>query len=83
MKFRVLITTSDAYVQLTRGFAHQWNKYCGLPVTLVWRNIKPPELPDNFTLLQVPSRWHDWSGSLLQALNMIEDDLVLLGLEDF
>lgn len=81
--YRILITTSDAYVQLTRGFAHQWNKYCGLPLTLIWRNIAPPPLPQNITPLQAPARWHDWSGSLLLALQSIPEDFVLLGLEDF
>jgi len=83
MLYRIVITTSDAYVKLLGGFAHQWNKYCGLPVTVVWRNIEPAKLPDNFTLLQAPARWHDWSGSLLQALDKIDDELILLGLEDF
>lgn len=83
MNFRTVITTSDAYVPLCRGFAHQWNKYCGLPVTLVWRNVEPPPLPDNFTPLQSPARWHDWSGSLIGALQQIEDEIILLGLEDF
>lgn len=83
MNYRILITTSDAYVHLTRGFAHQWNKYCGLPLTLIWRNIAPPPLPDNFTLLKSPARWHDWSGSLSGALENIYDEFILLGLEDF
>lgn len=81
--FRTVITTSDGYAFLCPGFARQWNKYCGLPVTLVWRNVPPPPLPDNFTLLQSPARWHDWSGSLLGALDQIDDDIILLGLEDF
>lgn len=83
MKFRTVITTSDAYVHLCRGFARQWNKYCGLPVTLVWRNVEPPPLPDNFTLLHSPARWHDWSGSLIGALQQMDDEIILLGLEDF
>lgn len=83
LNYRILITTSDAYVQLTRGFAYQWNKYCGLPLTLIWRNIMPPPLPENITLLHSPARWHDWSGSLSGALESISDEFILLGLEDF
>lgn len=83
MNYRILITTSDAYVQLTRGFAHQWNKYCGLPLTLIWSNIAPPTLPDNFTLLQSAASVRDWSRSLSGALANIPDEFILLGLEDY
>lgn len=81
---RAVITTSDEYLHLLPGFAHQWNKYCGLPVTLIARNIEPMcELPANFTVLMSPARYFDWSGSLCEALKQMSDEIILLGLEDY
>ena len=80
---RVVITTSDEYTHLTPGFAHQWNKYAGLPVTLVYRNVPPPALPVNFTPLASPARYFDWTGSLANALEGMNSAIILLGLEDF
>lgn len=80
---RIVITTSDDYTFLLRGFAHQWNKYAALPATIVYRNTPPPELAPNFTPLASPARFFDWSGSLKNALLTMSDEIVLLGLEDF
>lgn len=80
---RVVITTSDDYVRLLVGFAHQWNKYADLPVTVVYRNVAPPALPANFTPVASPARYFAWSESLANALRRMGDDIVLLGLDDF
>lgn len=81
--YEIVITTSDDYVFLLPGFAHQWNKYCGLPALVVYRNVAPPPLPSNLTPVASPARYFDWSGSLLGALGNISAPLVLLGLEDY
>lgn len=80
---KVVITTSDDYLHLLPGFAHQWNKYCGLPVTVIARNVEPPELPINFHVVMSPARYFDWSTSLCEALKQMSDEIVLLGLEDY
>jgi hypothetical protein len=80
---RIVITTSDDYRHLLLGFAHQWNQYCGLPVTVVYRNDAPPPLPPNFITVASPARYYAWSESLANALRDMDDEIVLLGLEDF
>lgn len=80
---RIVITTSDDYVGLLPGFAHQWDKYCGLPVTVVYRNVAPPALPSHYTMLASPARYYDWSTSLRNALEQMTEPIVLLGLEDY
>jgi hypothetical protein len=85
MSFRPVITTSDRYLHLLPGFCHQWNQYTdGLHATIVYLNDAPPmPLPDNFDLIASPARFHDWSGSLANALDRMHDEIVLLGLEDY
>lgn len=80
---RILIMTSDDYLHLLPGFAHQWMKYCGLPATIVYRNVEPKAPKGKFTLFAAPARYYDWSTSLLEALDDTATEFVLLGLEDY
>lgn len=80
---RIVITASDDYVHLLPGFAHQWWKYAALPATVVARNVEPPALRLPFTVMLSPARYFDWSGSLKNALAQMDDEIILLGLEDY
>lgn len=80
---RILVATSDPYVHLLPGFAYLWNKYCGLPVTVIYRNVPPPQLPSNFETTGSPAAERDWSTMMINALERISDRIVLLGLDDF
>jgi len=79
---RILILTSDHYAPLLKGFAHQWNQYCGLSATVVYHNVAPAPLPNNFTLLASPGEDRDWSGCLKRALDQVTDEIVIVGLDD-
>lgn len=84
---QILITTSDDYVHLMPGFIHQWNKYCGLDVAIVYRNVKPIRILEDraptYAIIHSEARFFEWSTSLLNALWWIKSDIILLGLEDY
>jgi len=83
---RNICFTSDKGNWALKGFAHQWNKYCGEPVEIV--GYTPViDLPANFKFTSL-GKFEDypankWSDALIKYLNMIDDEFLIIMLEDY
>jgi len=80
---RNVVMTSDKHLWLIPGFLHQWNKYCGAPITVV--GFSPPAVDCDFVSL---GRFEDypvekWSDALLKMLDVLGEEHVMIMLEDY
>ena len=86
---RVVVLTSDKYIDAIRPFAYLFNKYWGKDTEVLVAGYTPPEfeLPENFSFISVGKfedyPIHKWSDSLIKLLGMIEDEVLVLMLEDY
>lgn len=84
---KIMMMTSDKGNWLIPGFIYQWQKYCGLPITIF--GFSPPNcpLPDNFDFHSLGD-FEDypadkWSNALLEAFETFPDEQVVIFLEDY
>jgi len=82
-----MMMTSDKGNWLIGGFIYQWQKYCGLPMTIFGFSPPPCELPEHFTFHSL-GKFEDypadkWSNALLEAFDTFEDEQVSIFLEDY
>lgn len=80
---KVVVSTCDKYDHLLPGFAMQWNRYWGIPVTVL--GFRPPSpLPENFTFISMAEvEYMSWSAHLRNALKHIDDDEIVLLFDDY
>lgn len=84
---KIMMMTSDKGNWLIPGFAYQWQKYCGLPVTIFGFTKPNFPLPDNFDFHSL-GKFEDypadkWSNALLEAFETFPDEQVAIFLEDY
>lgn len=87
MTIKLAVFTSDKHLWAMRGFAYQWQKYCGLPIDVVGFSAPKFKLPINFQFVSM-GRFEDypankWSDVLINYLNQIEEEQIGLFLEDY
>jgi len=86
---RVLITISDKYMHLLRGFVHLFNKYWGTNTkALICHYSDLPFTPTpNFETFKIGDQelypFKKWSDGLIKVLESIDDEVFVLMLEDY
>lgn len=79
---RILVSTCDKYDHLLPGFSMQWNRYWGVPVTVLGFR-QPPPLPENFSFISMGVENMSWSAHLRDAIKDIRDDAIVLLFDDY
>lgn len=86
---RVIVLTSDKYLQAVRPFAHLFNKYWAPDQPVLVAGFSEPRfsLPPNFSFHSI-GRFvdypvHRWSDALLALMGQIDDEAFVLMLEDY
>lgn len=80
---KILVSTCDRYDHILPGFAMQWNRYWGAPVTVLGFR-PPPPLPDNFSFISMaPIEHMSWSAHLRDTIKDIKDDAIVLLFDDY
>ena len=84
---RILVLSCDKYYWLLPGFQHQWNKYCGLPITIVGFSQPDFKMQENFSFYSL-GNFADypadkWSDSIIKLLDAIDDKYIMIMLEDY
>lgn len=85
MSLQVIVPTCDKYIKLLPGFFHQWNKYCGIPGTVVCEQIAP-KLPAGWAHFRAgrDTLQKAWVGNLRAVLDGIHNaDVTMLVLDDY
>lgn len=83
MALKILVSTCDKYDHLLPGFAIQWNRYWGAPVTVLGFR-QPPPLPENFSFISMaPSEHMSWSAHLRDTIKDFTDDEIVLLFDDY
>lgn len=82
-----MMMTSDKGNWLIPGFIYQWQKYCGLPMTIYGFSNPNCPLPENFDFHSL-GKFEDypadkWSNALLEAFDTFPDEQVAIFLEDY
>lgn len=87
--YRIVVLTSDKYLNALRPFAFLLNRYWKPNVPVLVAGFTPPQfkLPQNFSFLSI-GKFSDypfgkWSDALIKLLGMIEDEVFVLMLEDY
>lgn len=87
--YRVIVMTSDKYIEALRPFAHLFNRYWSPSIPVLVAGYTPPEfeLPANFSFMSI-GRFEDyplnkWSDSLIKVCDMLQDEVFVLMLEDY
>lgn len=86
---RVIVMTSDKYLDALRPFAWLFNKYWSPEQEVLVAGFTPPEfdLPDNFSFHSIGKfedyPWSKWSDALLDLFEQIDDEVFALMLEDY
>lgn len=87
--YRVVVMTSDKYLDALRPYAYLLNKYWKPNPQVVVAGFSKPKfkLPENFTFLSL-GRFQDypfkrWSNAFIKLLHTIEDEAFVLMLEDY
>lgn len=83
---RVIVPTSNDYVNCMVPFAYLFNKYwsSSQPVTVPRYEIRPPKLPENFYKPSIGCQaFFTWSSGMAAFLNDYNSDLFILMLEDY
>ena len=79
----ICVSTCDRYDHLLPGFAMQWNRYWGAPVSVLGFR-QPPPLPENFSFISMaPVEHMSWSAHLRDTIKDIDDDEVVLLFDDY
>lgn len=81
------VLTSDKGNWLLGGFIHQWQKYCGLDVTIAGFSKPDIELPKGFDFISL-GNFEDypadkWSNALFQLLKQEKGEILSIFLEDY
>lgn len=86
---RVIVLTSDKYLDALRPFAWLFNKYWGADQEVLIAGFTPPafDLPPNFTFHSI-GNFSDypvgrWSDALIKLMHDIPDEVFTLMLEDY
>lgn len=86
---RVIVLTSDKYINAIPAYAHQFNKHWGVDQQVLVAGFTPPvfPLPPNFTFHSIGA-FNDypisrWSDALIALLHQIPDEVFTLMLEDY
>ena len=85
-KMEVIVPASNAYLHCLPPFAYLFNKFWGAnqPVKVVRYEIRPRNLPGNFTNFAIGIQDdYTWSSGLIKYLQHHNGELVLLMLEDY
>lgn len=83
MALKILVSTCNKYDHLLPGFAMQWNRYWGAPVTVLGFR-PPPPLPENFTFVSMaPVESMSWSAHLRDTIKNIENEEIVLLFDDY
>lgn len=83
---RIVCLTSNDYINCLEPFAYYWNKFAGdrRQVTVAHYDVAPTHLPDNFEMIEIGKQAdYSWSSGLRKALEVVNDEVVLLLLEDY
>ena len=86
---RVIVLTSDKYIQAIRPYAHLFNKYWGEDQQVLVAGFTPPDfdLPPNFSFHSI-GQFSDypmarWSDALIALCHQIPDEVFTIMLEDY
>lgn len=87
--YRVIVMTSDRYLNALKPFAFLFNRYWKPNVPVLVAGFSPPpfRLPSNFSFLSLGNfsdyPFGKWSDALIKLLNLIPDEVFVLMLEDY
>jgi hypothetical protein len=84
-QLEVTVLTSNDYLRCLPAFAYLFNKFwSGQPAKIVRYEIRPHNLPPNFTNFAIGNQAdYTWSSGLIKYLQHHNGDLILLMLEDY
>lgn len=84
---KIICLASNQYINCVEPFAYYFNRFSGddrRPVSVACYDEKPPNLPDNFEVIEIGAQSdYSWSTGLAKLLTLIDDEIILLMLEDY
>jgi len=85
---KIIVSTSDKYIQFLEGFVYMFNKYWPSNAEVTVVGYSPPsfDLPDNFEFVSVGKQseyGREWTTALIPYFKQLPDEYFMLMVEDF
>ena len=79
---KIIVSTCDKYDHLLPGFAMQWNRHWGAPVTVLGFR-QPPLLPENFEFISMGEESRSWSAHIRDEIARMRDREIIFLFDDY